>query len=141
MYCKNCGAEIPDSADFCTYSGQSVPRGAQNFETPAYEPSQVVYGQPEQPPVAQENLPNVLKWGILGLVFSLFQPSILGIIFSAIALSKANLWQSMTGSPLVRGGKVGRVFAVVGLVVGIVETVLVVLLSTVLSAVFRELFL
>ncbi len=124
MYCKNCGAEIADGAGFCPNCGQSVQPETQAPETPAYVPEQVVYGQPEQPTVVQENLPNVLMWGIIGLAFSCsFGLSFLGIIFSAIGMSKAKLYTKLTGMPVNKGGKVGSILAKVGLIVGIVMTV------------------
>lgn len=120
MYCKNCGAEIADGAIFCPNCGQAVQSEPQNFETPVYEPQQAVYGNP----VEQKNLPNVLMWGILGLVFAdTFFLSFLGIIFSAIAMSKAKLYTEMTGQPLSKGGKVGGILAKIGLILGIVLTV------------------
>ena len=83
----------------------------------------------------QRELPNVLLWGILGLSFSCtFFLSFLGIIFSAIGMSKANLYTRLTGRPVNKGGKVGRILSVVGLITGIVMTVLFIIWLIVIIA-------
>ena len=76
--------------------------------------------QPVQPvqPVQQPNSTPILVFGILSLVFT----SILGIIFGAIAKSKAKAWVA-AGNPLTGKAKVGKILGTIGLAVGIVVTV------------------
>ncbi len=132
MYCKNCGTEINDNTSFCPNCGQSVNSEASN-PAPAYKPDQVSYTEPAQPvyeqpqyqptqaPVYAQKLPNVLMWGILSVCFC--ESGLIGLIFSIIAKNKAKRWQTLTGSPLIKGGKVGNILATIGLVVSIIMTV------------------
>lgn len=88
------------------------------------------YGNPQQTyniaaveqmyPQAAGDGKSVMIWGILGIAFSsTFYFSILGIIFSAIALGKAGSFQKNYG--IIAGkSKVGCVLAKAGLTLGIV---------------------
>ena len=113
MFCKNCGAEIPEGSAFCTNCGANA--AAAPVQAP--EP---VYAQPANPAVTVSPS-KVLTWGILGLAFS--DLGILGIIFSAIGLKKSKLFLLEHGA-LFGQAKVGRILAKVGLIVSIVMTVL-----------------
>lgn len=149
MFCPNCGTEIREGISFCPNCGTSLVREeppvyaepdvqdqGQAQPVTVYEYTQNGYSQPT-PVSAPQELPNVLLWGILGFVFAdTFFLSFLGIIFSAIGLSKANLYTRLTGCPVNKGGKVGRILSVVGLIIGIVMTVLFIIwLIVVIAAV------
>ena len=72
---------------------------------------------------------SVFNWGLAGLICSLFI-SILGIIFSAIAMGKAKRCLNDYGF-LPQQAKTGRTLGIIGLVIGIVSTVLGILLGVV----------
>ena len=147
MFCPNCGTEIREGSSFCPNCGVSLVREEssvnaesdvrypeQSQPVPVYENAQSDYSQPMSVSEPRE-LPNVLLWGILGLSFSCtFFLSFLGIIFSAIGMSKANLYTRLTGRPVNKGGKVGRILSVVGLITGIVMTVLFIIWLIVIIA-------
>ncbi len=67
-----------------------------------------------------------MKFGILGLVFSMLIP-LLGIIFGSIAMSKAKNYALIY--PLVGKAKTGKILGIVGLVVSIVWIVLAAILT------------
>lgn len=113
MFCKNCGAEIPEGSAFCTNCGANA--AAAPVQAPA-----PVYAQPANPAVTVSPS-KVLTFGILGLAFS--ELGILGIIFSAIGLKNSKLFLLEHGA-LFGQAKVGRILAKVGLIVSIVMTVL-----------------
>ncbi|MBQ2357350.1 MAG: zinc ribbon domain-containing protein, partial [Ruminococcus sp.] len=79
MNCQNCGANV-DGKAFCPQCGAQVQAPAQ----PSYNYN-TGYNQPAAP---QGNPTNVLVFGILGLALS--ELGIVGLIFSIIALKKAN---------------------------------------------------
>ena len=65
---------------------------------------------------------SILTFGILAIAFgSTFYLSFLGIVFGAIARSKAKTY--LMSYPLVGRAKVGRILGTVGFVLGIVLTV------------------
>ena len=79
MNCQNCGANV-DGKAFCPQCGAQVQAPAQ----PSYNYN-TGYNQPVAP---QGNPTNVLVFGIIGLALSTM--GIVGLIFSIIALKKAN---------------------------------------------------
>ena len=147
MYCKSCGAPLTDGANFCTACGAPVvpepavltpdptPTKAEPImdtpqptapmytpvapEEPAY--AAPIYAAPESI-VPQNIVDSIFTWGLVGLITSLVI-SILGIIFSAIAMSKAKRCLNEYGY-LPQQAKTGRTLGIVGLVLGIVFTVL-----------------
>ncbi len=131
MFCKNCGSEVREGAQFCTNCGAPVEQvkaePAQTYQEPVYQSP--VYEQPQQPTYQTTVVPSpavpsssVLTWGILGLAFACsFYISFLGIIFSIIAQNKAKAYQA-AGGQLTGKAKVGSILAKVGLIVGIVLT-------------------
>ena len=147
MFCKTCGASLPDGAKFCTACGAPViseppvltpdptPTRAEPIldmpeptapmytpvapEEPAY--TAPIYAAPESV-IPQSVVDSVFNWGLAGLISSLFI-SILGIILSAIAMSKAQRCLNDYGY-LPQQAKTGRTLGIVGLVLGIVFTVI-----------------
>ena len=112
MICKNCGAEVADETKFCQNCGAMIEAEPVPAEAPVYEAV----------PVEQPAGPG-LVWGILGLAFGCsFFASFLGIIFSAIGISKAKKYTKQ-GYPLTGKNKVGSILSKVGLPVSIVMLV------------------
>ena len=66
--------------------------------------------------------PMMFNWGLAGLICSLLI-SVLGIIFSAIAMSKAKHCLNDYGF-LPQQARNGRTMGIIGLVIGIVSTVI-----------------
>lgn len=155
MFCKTCGASLPDGAKFCTACGAPViPEAPVLTPDPAPTKAEPILDMPEPTapmytPVAPEEpayaspvyasadalVPSnisdsVFNWGLAGLICSLFI-SILGIIFSAIAMGKAKRCLNDYGF-LPQQAKTGRTLGIIGLVIGIVSTVLGILLAFVL---------
>lgn len=128
MFCPKCGAQVSENERFCRFCGEPI----QNTEglVPAsvdqYTPAEPVQPQPE--PANG----NVLKKGILGLVFAeTFFISFLGIIFSAMALGEFKRLPQPVGSK----ARVGRGLAIGGLISGIIGTVaFVIWLIVIISA-------
>ena len=142
MFCKSCGASLPDGAKFCTACGAPVipdapvltPDPAPTRAEPILdmpEPTAPVYAAPEAI-VPQNIVDSILTWGIVGLVCS-FVFSILGIVFSAIAMSKSKRCLNEYGY-LPQQAKTGRTCGIVGLVLGIIFTVIGILALIVVIA-------
>ena len=121
MNCKHCGAFLPEGTRFCTSCGAEV---VDEAVQPRYEQQYESYEAPAySQPASSETSKSVLTWGILGLAFGVsFLLSILGIIFSAIAKSKAKNYLAANG---VLDGKArtGNGLATGGLIAGIIFTV------------------
>ena len=153
MNCNVCGTALPEGAHFCSACGAPVPvlpeltpdpegpKAAPLSDmpeptAPLYAPTepepvyaQPVYAEPAQM-IPQNEVDSVFNWGLAGLICSLFI-SILGIIFSAIAMGKAKRCLNDYGF-LPQQAKTGRTLGIIGLVIGIVSTVLGILLAFVL---------
>lgn len=120
MFCKNCGAEIPDGSVFCGNCGMqtSVEQPRQepvnqysNAENNAYQSyQQPRYAQPEQPvynsepvynaqPVQPVNLPNPTLWIVLNAILIVIGccsiSGLLGIIGLAFAIQANNLMRAI----------------------------------------------
>ena len=86
MYCKNCGAQIPDNSAVCNYCGTAQTRnpnsntGYQNFGNP--QPNYNTY-QPNFEPIKKGSI-------IAALVFGILTTNIVAIILSILALIYAN---------------------------------------------------
>ena len=97
MYCLGCGQNLEDGATFCKHCGtktDNINAGTTQQSAPA-------------PASTQSN-----TFAVLGLVFAFLMP-ILGIIFSAMGMSKS---KELNGN--------GRGMAIAGLVISIVEIVI-----------------
>ena len=89
------------------------------YAEPAY--AQPVYAEPAQM-IPQSEVDAVYHWGIAGLVCA-FLITILGIVFSAIAMSKAKRMLRTYGF-LPQQARTGRGLGIAGLVISIVITAL-----------------
>ena len=115
MICRNCGNTINEGASFCLHCG--APVTAPTAAAP-------VYTAPTYASAPAYNTSPILVFGILALSFACtFYFSFLGIIFGAIASSKANAYLAM-GGVLAGKAKTGRILGKIGLILGIVFTAL-----------------
>ena len=105
MFCRNCGANIPDDSRVCTVCGVPVEQQQPDFQQPAQE--QPVYQQPVyQSPAFSQPIPQMttvpgkgmavasLVLGIVSLVFFCvwyiaLSCGIVGLILGGIAMNKA----------------------------------------------------
>ncbi len=133
MFCKTCGTSMADDAKFCPNCGTPAPAPETASYTPSsdYTPSgytpensytpQTQYNTPLYNTADVPSTP-ALIFGILSLaMMNTFFLAFLGIIFGAIALSKANACQAITGE-LTGKAKVGRILGKIGLITSIVVT-------------------
>ncbi|MBQ3953645.1 MAG: hypothetical protein II679_05200 [Ruminococcus sp.] len=116
MNCQNCGANV-DGKAFCPQCGAQVQAPAQ----PSYNYN-TGYNQPVAP---QGNPTNVLVFGIIGLALSTM--GVVGLIFSIIALKKANNYIATYGD-IANQVRIGRRLAIAGLIVSIIFTIIYVLI-------------
>ena len=105
--------------------------GQPQYGQPQY--AQPQYGQPQYGNVGMEDTKErslskqILIFGILGISFACtYYLSFLGIIFGAIALSKAKAYGN-AGYALTGRAKTGRILGMVGLILGIVLVAILVI--------------
>ena len=142
MFCNKCGVLLEQGATFCYNCGAPAARSQGSAPSPAMTTNApVVYPAPfpqYQTPVpafvpqyrtrfADPNersaAKSILVFGIIALAAcDIPYLAFLGIIFGAIALSKAKKYTEQY-APLSGKTKVGRILGLVGLIVGIVATV------------------
>lgn len=113
------------------------------YAQPQYQPQQYDYAQPQynagapmEDPVERGLSKSILIFGILGIAFACtFYLSFLGIIFGAIALSKAKKYAA-SGYVVTGRAKVGKILGLVGLILGIVMVVilLIVIIVAIVAA-------
>ena len=151
MFCRYCGNQLPDEAKFCPKCGK-ITEAAQAAAEPAAQPvaesvvetavepvAQPVYetvdisndiGCCEQAPAVDEqkkknSAGEILKYGIMSLVFAYVLPfvgGILGIAFAKKAKALAEKFTAEYGE-LEGGAKVGKILAIPGLILGILNIV------------------
>lgn len=118
MFCKKCGSALNDGAQFCHHCGQDQTVILE--QTPVTEENVIV----EENDAEKEAFAgSVFKFGLMGAIFSCTGLcSLLGIIMSAIGLSKAGkfrqAYQTIKGRALA-----GKILSIVGLAYGIFFTV------------------
>jgi hypothetical protein len=138
MFCKNCGAQIPDGSVFCTECGTRVQEEPVQEEPVAQEPIQEEpvqpeYVQPEYTPVEQPvytaepqpasgdlNDTPILITGILAI--ALCWTGIGGLICAIICMSKVKKFLA-AGGVLAGKAKVGKILGTVGLILSILYMV------------------
>lgn len=141
MFCKECGAYIPDGATYCSNCGVASTVNVSNCQptrdsdyncantTPTYHTDQNSI-------VASESKSLLVK-GILALAFACtFWVSFLGIVFGAMTNGLTKSFISK-GNALTGKAKVGSILGKAGLITGIVMTALFVfyLITLVIAAV------
>ena len=155
MNCNVCGTALPEGAHFCSACGAPVPvlpeltpdpegpKAAPLSDmpeptAPMYTPAepepvyaQPVYAEPAQV-IPQNEVDSIFNWGVAGLVCA-FLFTILGIVFSAIAVGKARRMNAAYGF-LPQQARTGRGLGIAGLIVSIVFTVLGLLLVILIVA-------
>lgn len=139
-FCGVCGAPNDAAAQPVEpqYAQPAADPYAQQYQQPQYQQPQYQqpqyqqpqqygqpqYGAPVEDPVERSLSKSILVFGILALVFCCtFYLAFLGIIFGAIAMSKAKKYAA--SYPLTGRAKVGKILGTVGLIIGIIFTVIV----------------
>ncbi|MBP5208349.1 MAG: zinc ribbon domain-containing protein [Clostridia bacterium] len=132
MYCKNCGAQLPDNAVFCTECGaqQAAPKPQpQPKQQPTYQqPQQPVYQQPvyQQPQytpvVATPDAGPIFVTGLLSLIFA----GLVGLILAIVNKKKVKEYTA-TGAQLTGKAKAGSILGNLGLVFSIIALVTIVI--------------
>ena len=150
MFCKYCGNELPELANFCPKCGKinedtikendnAEAKNPQEEATSYANTANVVSEAPVEPvdPFKEEKreLGNqILKFAIMGLAFGLsFYLSALGIVFSIIARCKVNNYIKRFGHT-ERQATVGNSLSKAGMAVSISFTVFCTILMVVLIA-------
>ncbi len=125
MFCRKCGAEIPNDSVFCIRCGEHLgyQSSSESFNEPVNvvntpsDDQECVLSLEEQEKMAAE----VLKWGILGAVFSEVV-TFLGIAFGAKAKRLAAEYEFCKCKRDARV-TVGKILGKVGFIVGLVLTI------------------
>ena len=120
LYCSNCRAQLDDSEKFCNNCGTAV---SENIAQQP-EPQNIHVEQHYESPIADKYASASLVMGILSLVLG---GGILGIIFGAIANSKASLYVAATGV-LSGKAKAGKLMGTIGLILSILGLVAMVII-------------
>ena len=125
MFCKFCGNELPNDANFCTKCGKVVIQE----ENESVESLITEFPDEQEPSVIEDPEKDelggkILKFSILGLAFACsFFLSLLGLIFSIISKSLVNNYKEMYGETEGRA-TVGKHLGIAGLIASIVMLVL-----------------
>ena len=94
MFCKYCGNELSENANFCPKCGKVVAKEEVNGEFDFFEEKQQGFAPANNPATEREKddlSGQILKFAILSIAFaSTFFLSLFGVIFSSIARSKIN---------------------------------------------------
>lgn len=122
MFCKHCGNELPENANFCPVCGSYT---SEIPQTPATQPTvetPTVDEAYEKERSEQGN--SVLKFAILGLAFGMtFFLSALGLIFAIISRVKLNTYVRLYGE--TKGpATVGKHLGTAGLITSIILSAL-----------------
>jgi hypothetical protein len=145
MYCRNCGNELPEGANFCPACGTGNEVVIENRdaapanEAPVYEANPTAnefpaydgavepsVNEPTEPALSEEELieknalaGKILTFGILGLAFS--EIGLLGLIFSIIAKAKVKAFTQKFGETTGRAS-VGKGLSIGGFITSIIMT-------------------
>ena len=138
MFCKFCGNELPEGANFCTKCGKVVSHediSAASVNAPVTtEYEYVPYEEPRDTERDSKG-GSILKFAILGLAFACsFYLSFLGLVFSIIARVKVRRYVSLYNETQGRA-TVGRHLSVAALAVSIVLTAIlaIIVVATVVT--------
>ena len=135
MFCKFCGNELPEGANFCTKCGKVVsPDDIPAAGVSAPVTAEYEYVPYEEPQDAERDSRggSILKFAILGLAFACsFYLSFLGLVFSIIARVKVKRYVSRYNETQGRA-TVGRHLSVAALVASIVFTAILAIIVIVM---------
>ena len=125
MFCKFCGNELSEGANFCTKCGKVVSReDIPEVSVSAPVETEYEYVPYEEPydPERDSKGGSILKFAILGLAFACsFYLSVVGLVFSIIARGKVRRYLARYGETQGRA-TVGKHLSVAALVTSIVFT-------------------
>lgn len=136
MLCTKCGNLNADGSKFCQYCGSALTETEQPVEQQNQQPAEQQYQQPYnpgyqyqqyqqyQPYTAPQQLPNVLVWGILSLVFNFIGLSLLSIVFGIVGLNNAKQYKRIAGA-FDSSASAGHALSIVGIVLGAIITIAV----------------
>ena len=135
MFCKFCGNELPEGANFCTKCGKVVsPEDIPAAGVSAPVTAEYEYVPYEEPKDAERDSRggSILKFAILGLAFACsFYLSFLGLVFSIIARVKVKRYVSRYNETQGRA-TVGKHLSVAALVASIVLTAILAIIVIVM---------
>lgn len=153
MFCKNCGAEIPEGSAFCGNCGMKVPAEPvqepvnqqyqqpeepqqpqqpeapqdtyQSYQQPQYAQQPVYNAQPDQP----ADIPNPTLWIVLNILMIIVGcccsiPGILGIIGLVFAIQGNNAMKTGDMVSAVNKLKTAKILFFVGIGLFVLQTVL-----------------
>ena len=127
MFCRFCGKELPDGANFCTKCGKVVSYDEDvRSDMNSGFINEFEYNPFEEARAAEKDskASSILKFSILGLAFACsFYISLLGLIFSIIARVKVKQFISQYGETEGKA-TVGKHLSLAGLIVSIVLNVI-----------------
>lgn len=131
MYCRHCGAVLPDDSKFCNNCGNATTESAQQetWQTPTATGFVDNYDEKKRSLINK-----AFVWGILGAVFS--EMGLLGLIFSKVAKNYVEEFLSLFGGPLKGRMLVARILSKVGFILGLVFTIFWGLYSIILFFLF-----
>ena len=124
MFCKYCGNDLNEGANFCTKCGKIVSHDdipTTSMTSHSSEAFDDVSYEVPQDPERSEKGGSILKFGILGLAFGCsFYISLLGLIFSIIARVKVKRYIQEYGDTEGKA-TVGKHLSVAGSIVSIIS--------------------
>ena len=122
MFCKYCGNQLPDDANFCPKCGKVTDEKTTNTTDSysSYQPEPIAFEEVNQNFASiqkSEDAGSILKFAILGLAFSV-PFSLLGLIFTIIAKSKVKRFIHKYGDTEGRA-TVGKHLTIPGMILSI----------------------
>ena len=124
MFCKNCGAQLPDGSAFCGSCGtaQNVQQAAPAYEEPVYN-AQPYNEAPvyNNAPVSSVDEKSLMIKGILAIALCEF--GIPGIILGSMAKKMAAQFMAENGGQIYGKAKVGSILGKIGFGLGIGMTI------------------
>lgn len=134
MFCKYCGNELPEDANFCPQCGKmNEPKKdtkAENAVQSSFDFSSPVYQQTENPLVEREKSHlggQILKFAILGLSFGCtFLLSWLGLVFSIMTKAKVREYEEKFGET-EKQATVGKHLNIPAFIISIIFTAILTL--------------
>jgi len=111
MYCRNCGREIRDDAEYCTYCGAQI-----NSAQPEYR--QAGYSSSAVSPAAKGAAVSAMVWGIVALATCQLP---LGFIVGIVGMNKYRFAEALGMTAGM--ARAGKIMSIVGIVLGAISSV------------------